>query len=472
MKYKTGDKIPAEEMLTRLQDEDGAVFLELRGDRNHLVRVGDNDSLFFRVEKTAELMRKLRVVEDYRRVEDYTGDLRKEVEPEIEPSDEITLKIDVAKLQKKLDEITFEEGKKIPDGLKSQCKKSTYGGYSLEYNNFFYVLDADFRVEIKKPVILAGDNYTLEAEEPVPAVQQNESIIEPDIRKKVSLDKGDVLPNHLRSRCEVDLSAGSGFRIEIGSSLYILDEDYRVVVKMSQSSQAAEVPSPVVPPVQEEVKKPNSPHPPEKIVDSVLKKFKIALKVDKINAELFEEKNLTTGNKPVLIKVYQGDLSELNEDTKASANRGRVAKLEEGSISLLKAALIHELYLKSTFRGRGEQMVEFLTHIISPWQDAALTITQADLSLSEQEKLVDFLNKQSEVYSDIGDILYRVYTEIKGNIHDEYDVVKKEGKTLFKAFLVDKLYQMISRPEKGDGISLIYLSRDIMDFQAHGAGSW
>jgi len=122
--------------------------------------------------------------------------------------------------------------------------------------------------------------------------------------------------------------------------------------------------------------------------------------------------------------------------------------------------------LKSTFRGRGERIVVFLTHIISPWKDASLTISQADLSLSGQEKLIDFLNKRSEVYSDIGDILYRVYTEVKGNIHDEFDVVKKEGKTLFKAFLIDKLYQMISRPDKGDGISLICLSKDIMDFQA------
>ena len=471
MNYKTGDKIPVEEMLTRLQDEDGSVFVELRKDKNHLYRLGDGDSYYFKVGKTADLMRKLTVVEDYRRVEDYTGDLKQEVDPEIEPSDEITLKIDLAKLQKKLDEITFKEGQKIPDGLKSECKKSTYGGYSLEYKKFFYVLDADYRVEIKKPIAPAGDKYTLEAEELVPAIQQKDTISELDIRKKASLDKGDLLPGHLRSRCEVDLSAGRGFRIEIGGSVYILDEDYRVIVKMSQSSQAAEAPSPVVPTAQVEIKKPDSSHPPEKIVDSVLKKFKISIKVDKINAELFEEKNLASGNKPVLIDVFQGDLSNLNEDTKVSANRGRITKLGKGGIPLLKAALVHELYLKSTFRGRGERMIEFLTHIISPWKDSAMSITQADLSLSNQEELVGLLKKQSEVHADIGEILYRVYTEIKGNIHDEYDVIKKEGRTLFKAFLIDKLYQMISRPDKGDGISLICLSKDIMDFRSHGAGS-
>ena len=110
-------------------------------------------------------------------------------------------------------------------------------------------------------------------------------------------------------------------------------------------------------------------------------------------------------------------------------------------------------------------MIEFLTHIISPWKDAALTITQKDLSGMEQERLIDFVNRQSGVYQDIGDVLHQIYMEMKVNIQDEYKRVQKEGRTLFKAFLIDRLYEKISRPDKGDGISLICLSRDIMDFQ-------
>lgn len=463
MTYKTGDKIPGQDILRRLLDEDGFVYLELKGEKNQLFRVGEGNSLFFRVDKTEELMNRLKVVEDFRGVEDYVEKVKEEADPEIEPSDEITLKIDAENIQKKLAEMSFNEGDKIPDGLKSQCTRNAYGGYSLEYNNFSYVLDTDFRVEMRRPVT-SGD-LTLEAEDLVTASQKKEFVREPEIKGDITLNKGDLLPENLRSECEVDLSEGGGFRIEIGNSLYILDENYRVVVKMSQSLQNGEEPSIEVRLDEKEGRTTDDRHPPGKIVDSVLKKFQIALKVDKINADLFIKETLVPGKRNLFLNVYHGDLSELNEDTRAAAETGKVTKISEGGISLLKAALIHELYLKSTYRGRGEQMIEFLTHIISPWKDAALTITQKDLSGTEQQRLIDFVNRQSGVYQDIGEVLHQIYMEMKVNIQDEYKRVQKEGRTLFKAFLIDRLYEKISRPDKGDGISLICLSRDIMDFQ-------
>lgn len=473
MEYKTGDRIPDNEVLVRFMDDEGGVYVEIKGEKEFLYRIGENNSLFFKVERTDKLMGELRLLDDFRSTEDYMEQPEKEEEePEVEPSDEITLKIDAEKIQKKLAEITFEEGTKIPDGLKSQCKKNEYGGYSLEFNNYFYVLDAGYRVEIRRPVKTKAptSDFTLEADDLVTPAQDKGDVGEPVKAGKVVLDKGDILPEHLRSRCEVDLSAGSGFRIEVDNSTYILDEDYRVVVKMSHHYQADEE-EPVVPQpepaaaMEQQQKQDSQQHPPEKIVESVLKKFKIAIKVDRVSVDLFLQQTLIPANKPVFLNIYQGDLTELNEDTKAAAKMGRITKLKTGGISLLKAALLHELYMKSTFSGRGERMLEFLTHIISPWKDAALTITQKDLYMTGQERLLDFTGKQSDIYGDIGDVIHRIYMEIKGSVFEEYRKVQKEGSTLFKAFLINKLYEKISRPERGDGISLIILVKNIMDFQ-------
>lgn len=462
MDYKTGDKIPESEILRRLQDEDGAFYLELRGETDQLFRVGPSNSLFFKLEKTGDLMQRLKVIDDFRPFGDIEEEVKEE-DPDIEPSDEITLKIDLAKVRKKLEEITFDEGQKIPDGLKSKCKQNEYGGYSLEYNKYLYVLDSEFRVEIKKAAGPVSPNLTLDAESRGTHKPAGEAGL-PEMKRKTTLEKGDLLPEHLRSRCDADLSSGGGFRIEIDGTIYLLDKDYRVEIKMSQTSPAFGISTDSMQIEESDSKKQESRHSPETIVDSVLKKFRIAVKFDKIDASLFIEKTLAESNKPVLLKIFHGDLSELNEDTKASASSGRITRVDKGGISLLKAAMLHELYLNSTYRGRGQRAIEFLSHIISPWKDASLTISQKDLSLMEHEGLIDLLNKRSAVYTDIGEIIYQTYSEIKGAVYEEYIDVRKEGKTLFKAFLIDKLYLVISRPDKGDGISLISLCRDIMDF--------
>ncbi|MCI0470335.1 MAG: hypothetical protein L0Y73_01605, partial [Candidatus Aminicenantes bacterium] len=455
MIYKTGDKISRVDILARFRDEDDVCYLEIKGDKVQLYRVGDDDILFFKIDKTDDFMQRLKMVEDYRSTEDYTEHVDQakraaaELEQSFEPSDEITLKIDLVKVQKKLAEMAFEEGEKIPDGLKKQCKKSEYGGYSLQFNNFIYILDPDFRVQNRRPVTAGEKDLSLQAEEQIVPPQKIEQTVKPGIKKEFILDKGDVLPEHLRSRCEVDLSTGVGYRIEMGNVIYILDENYRVIVKMSQSHHIAEETVAKAPLQAEEDKKQDGQPQPEKIIDSVLKKFQIALKADKVNAEIFAEQVMAAENKAVLLRVFQGDLAELNEETKAAAGKGKITRLNEGGITLLKAALLHELYLKSTFRGRGEHIIEFLTHIISPWKDTALTITQEDSDREEQEELVEMLADKRRLYRDIGEALLRFYMEMKETIYEEYRQVQKAGKTLFKAFLIDRLYEKIPRPEKG-----------------------
>ncbi|MCK4766483.1 MAG: hypothetical protein KAW12_30085 [Candidatus Aminicenantes bacterium] len=393
----------------------------------------------------------------------------REKDDEIKPSEEVTQKIDIEKIRKKLEEITFEEGEKIPEGLKSQCNRNAYGGFSLNYNNFIYVLDADYRVEMRR-ADTAGD-FILDAEEqvtPAPAAPKKNAPAAPAPRPGGLLQKGDLLPEHLRGRCEVDLGSG-GYRIRIGSSIYVLDEKYHVVVKMTQTPDAIDDAPPGgsgASAGKKEAPKQDTGHPPEKIVASVLKKFEISLKADNISADLFIEQTMGRENIPVLVMVYQGNLTGLNADTQAAAKERKPTKLKKGGISLLKAALVHELYMKSTSRARGENMKEFLTHIISPWKKGApLTNTEEDLSSAEQGNLLSLVGRRGGVYRDIGSVLQRVYGEMKDSIFSKYRQGQQQGKTLFKAFLIDRLYEITSRPEKSNGVSLISLIRDIMDFQ-------
>jgi hypothetical protein len=155
-------------------------------------------------------------------------------EDEILPSNETTSKFNIADLRKKLEEEEFEEGQLIPVHLVTQCKKNTYGGYSLRHFRFMYVLDADFRVEVKRPASHKDDG-----EEATPYEADKTLLFShQDVAKQienVQLDKGDTLPPHLRTRCEADLSIGGGYRIRIGQYLYLLDNDFQVTARMKYS---------------------------------------------------------------------------------------------------------------------------------------------------------------------------------------------------------------------------------------------
>lgn len=168
-------------------------------------------------------------------------DKLEDTDQEVVASDEKTAKIDISKLKKKLEAETFKEGQPIPEKLRSRCKKNTYGGYSLKHDRFIYILDADYRVEVKRPD--TDEESTVDEGEPVLLIpaegvdEQDQTILfsSPGAAGKegdIELEKGDQLPEHLRRQCEVDLSAGGGSRIKIGPYLYLLDNDFRVSAKM------------------------------------------------------------------------------------------------------------------------------------------------------------------------------------------------------------------------------------------------
>lgn len=162
------------------------------------------------------------------------GDPWGKLEDEILPSNETTSKFNIADIQKKLDEEEFEEGQQIPDHLISQCKRNAYGGYSLRHFKFIYVLDADYRIEVKMPASHKDDSQEAAPHEHDKTLLFSHQDVAKQI-EDVQLAKGDILPSHLRTRCEADLSIGGGYRIRIGQYLYLLDNDFRVNARMKYS---------------------------------------------------------------------------------------------------------------------------------------------------------------------------------------------------------------------------------------------
>jgi hypothetical protein len=495
MEYKAGSHIPEKEILKRYEDEDGETFLEVRGVEDALFRVTTGNQVYYKIEKSLMVEEELTLVDDFSRVtaasEPEIEFAAGEFEAPLEISPEMLLDEEEAapeaggwtSRKKEHRQVTeLEEGQQVPEKLKPLCIKNAYGGYTLRYNRFLYLLGSDYRVEMKSADSMS--DYQLEGEDDVTLLEPRELVdaITPDESSAeqemgIELQRGETLPLYMREQCEEDISTGGGCRITIGDYLYLLDPDYRVTVKMKLSyshaaastspTAAAEIPVP-------ESKKPGEKEPPKKqpsvkkIISGVVKHFKAALKKYNISADFFKETVLSSGSREVLTHVYDGDLTELNDDTREAASQGKQTVLEEKGFTLFRAALLHELYIKSTFAGRGENMKYFVTYIASIEPDGTLEEARFDdkISLEQQREMVEFFSSRRKEYSDKAGIITRVHHLLRKNAFNEYNALRQAGENVrFNAFLIAKLYEHTTRLDRGDGITMIRLSRDLMDYE-------
>lgn len=493
MEYKVGSHIPEKEILRRYEDEDGETFLEVRGNEDVLFRVTTGNQVYYKIDKSLMDEEELTLIDDFSKIIAESGTKpefdSEEFEPPMEISPDMLLEEEEGTLeaggltseQKEHREVTeLDEGQQVPEHLKPMCLRNAYGGYTLRFNRFLYMLDSDYRVEVKTADSMSS--YLLGEEEDVTVLEPMELVdaaatverVTPkesstDQEMGIELQKGEMLPSHLREQCEEDISFGSGSRIIIGDYLYLLDSDYRVTVKMklSYSHGTAEIPVP-------ESKKPGEKEPDKKlppvkkIVSNVLKHFKVALKKYNISADFFKETVLASGGRKALACVYDGDLTELNDDTREAASQGKQTVLEKKGFTLLRAALLHELYIKSTFTGRGENMKYFITYIACIEPDGALQESRFDdkISLEQQREMVEFFSSRRKEYTDKAQIITRVHHLLRKNVFKEYNALRQAGENVrFNAFLIAKLYEHTTRLDRGDGITMIRLSRDLMDYK-------
>ena len=510
MDYKVGSHIPDSEILKRFKDEDGETFLEVRGNENVLFRVTTGNQVYYKIEKALMVDEVLTLEEDLAEIkpgpfppppviEDTHPEVIDEhlenpflLEESATGEESIESLEDLVELRDSEIEITeLEEGEIVPRFLRDQCKKNTYGGFSLRFNRYLYLLNADYRVDVKSPD--AAFNYEFDVELPTETTAEVtvETVASADEKTVDSgdngsldeeiglrMEKGDILPPDLRDQCEEDISSIGGHRIMIDDWLYLMDASYKVTVKMKLSYSAGDtagIPAPPqsslaasIKPGKARAQAPREKQlPPAEVVSKVVKHFEWAIDKYGISADFFKEAVLGPKNRDILIRAHNGDLTELNDDTREAAKEGKNMILQEKGFSLFCAALLHELYIKTTLTGRGDKMKYFITHIASIEADGKVNehCKQEVPDLQAQREAMKFFAGRGNVYNDKTQTISRVYRAIYPKIFKEFETLRKTGEPVcFNALIIAGLYENTTRMDRSEGVTMIRVCRDLLDY--------
>ncbi len=493
MKFKMGSPIPEELIAKRFEDEDGEIFVELHGKEDFLFRVTDGNRYYYKIEKihmvgetltllknspiqdveTVSASEQPTTVHRVFQMEDYSPQHLDEFSWQPASSDTETVERPNALDEEPVEHVEWQEGHVLPDKIKPLCKKNEYGGYTLRYNKFLYLLNKNYLIDVKSPD--ANYNYGSEEaplEQPeTHAYQERVTIPAAPSQLKPSaleLEVGDVLPAILRNQCEDNLGPGGGHRLTLGDNLYTLDHLYKITKKMKMKiAQPATTPLTLISPTTTKITTPLATKPltVKEVLDMMTKTVQDAIKKHGIEAAYFIDTVLTQTNREILIRAINGDLSLLNDDTREAAKHGKMMTLQEKGFDLLKAIFIHELYIKSTLSGRGDKMKYFLSDMAAVNHDGTMLPIQDNLSQDNKIQLLKFFKDRAEVYADKTDIILRVYLQLRNSIIPLFKDHITEGDNIrFDAFLIAKLYEHTTRMDRGDGLTMIRLTRAILKY--------
>jgi hypothetical protein len=501
MKYTIGTSVPASEILRRYKDEDGEIFLEVQGLEDVLVRVTTGDRVYYTIDKSKMSDEELTLIVDYTKIQrnqeplddfEVPTAIHKLITSEddendfydITAEDEKKTKIqsvygwnapDLDVSQEKKEEL--QEGQEVPEPLRSKCQPNNIGGYSLRYEKFLYLIDKDYRVEFKSPDLGLdrglGEDLMGPAQPLASKVADTPAGRELDFEPRTELKMGEVLPSNLKHRCEAEISSNYGSRIILGNFLYLLDARFRVTQKMriayadeEMNETLAALGSAGSTPKKSEAQQ--SELQVQQVINNLIKMFDMALEKYRISADYFRESVLGVANRKILEQVYHGDLSELNDDTREAAAQGRttVLKENEAGFTLFKAALVHEIYIKTTVAGRGSNMKYFLTHIVAAKPDGSLGPLQDNMDVEAQKKMVEFYGERANIYTSKAEIIKRIYRQVRRNIFKEYkELWLSKENVRFNALLISKLYEHTTRLDRGYGLTMMRITRDLMEYE-------
>lgn len=500
MDYLLGTPILDENILRRFKDEDNDVFIEVRGVPDVLFRVTEGNRVYYKIEKSKMKNEELTLIEDRSEIELLTtsevifSDLELSSpsvsQSNLFESEEFFTGESSITLQSGANDgddppKEFYEGQVLPPEFRSMCEENDYKGYNLRYKKFFYMMDSQYRIEIKTTDAFNNFDVAEDFLEPEPqygeTTVKTESVLDkPDSQplfdRNIELNKGDSLPPHFRDECETDITGAAGYRVTIGDYLYILDSEYVVIQKMKFSvvdtdfDLAVEPPS-LSSPVEEnkETQSPVRPSDDEILiqVNRLIKTFHENLDAFHISAGFFIESVFKPSNREVLVRAYNGNLAKLNDDTREADLKGETVILREFGFNLFKAVLIHELYIKTTLAGRGDKMKYFLTHIAAAQPDGSVSNLQDNLPQESQKKYMEYFESRADYYTDKTEIIKRVYRHIRPTVHEDYKEMRLSRENIrFDAFIIAKLYEHTTRLDRGSGITIIRLTRDILDFES------
>ena len=471
MRYTIGKPIPEEDILRRFKDEDNDIFIEVRGLPDVFFRVTEENRVYYKIDKSKMQNETLTLVDDFSHVKpkpQYSWDDNDSTSLPLSgfenPFDLDDLSIEgtgsstqlsrspLDKKTKQIDLQELEEGKILPDKLKPLCKPNGYGGYSLRHEKNLYMLDGNYRIELITMDSIAHEEFEIEQNDfNAPPFLSHDTVSELDSSwgwgPNVEFHRGDTLPANFRPQCEAELGSGGGSRITIGNYLYILTPHYKIAQKMKLSI-FDDLPTQPQDTSSNSKKENNTPSQdihlaPPIIIDNLVKNVETAITQFQINADFFKESVLCPANRPILLNAYNGDLSQLNDDTREATSNGERTIINENGFNLFKAALIHEFYIKTTLTGRGNKMKFFLTHILASQPDGTLKeIDHDNLTLEEQKRRIENFQERAEFYPDKCDIIKRVYRTIRKIIYAEYkEMWYSHEKVWFNALLIAKLYE-------------------------------
>jgi hypothetical protein len=207
-------------------------------------------------------------------------------------------------------------------------------------------------------------------------------------------------------------------------------------------------------------------------VQRVLDRFQHAINLHGIRADYFLEHRMGPFWRDRWERIWLGDLSPLLEDTQEFAAGTVIRTQDKGGLGILKAALVHELYVNSTLAGRsngekegesGRNMLNLLLFVclLSPLGD--LDHVGPILSEEDQMRLIDTLAGLAGQMGDKRGMLQRVHQKLVFDFKRGRDWPEKSTAAAVKSALIFKLYENTNRLDRGDGTDMVRIVRTLIE---------
>lgn len=231
------------------------------------------------------------------------------------------------------------------------------------------------------------------------------------------------------------------------------------------SRKAQRVPPPPPPPAELS---------PEETVARMCRVMDNLLTRHEVNADFFRDTVLQADDKRFLVEALRGDLGLLSDDTQRARQGGKNMVLK-GGLSLLKAGLLHLLYINSIRSQRGDDIPQErgrrMRGLVHDWilsrPDGTFSADVGQIPLHRLNHFFRGLSERADMLEK-RDVLLRVHGQI--NLDEDYLAVQNEVLPISdaQAFLIYKYYRYTNIADRGDGLMMVHAVRMVMDFQGEG----
>jgi hypothetical protein len=207
-------------------------------------------------------------------------------------------------------------------------------------------------------------------------------------------------------------------------------------------------------------------------VQRVLDRFQHAINLHGIRADYFLEHRMGPFWRDRWERIWQGDLSPLMEDTQEFAHGSVIKTQDKGGLGILKAALVHELYVNSTLAGRsngekegesGRNMQNLILFVCLLNPLGELDHVGPLLPEEDQMRLIDTLAGLAGQMGDKRGMLQRVHQKLVFDFKRGRDWPEKCTAAAVKSALIFKLYENTNRLDRGDGTDMVRIVRTLIE---------